>query len=401
MLGYLTIGTIAAIVTAAVLPLVIRLGYRYEILAYPDGERRLHDRVVPQVGGIAMLIGVIAGFLVASRTEQFREVFASSSEPVGVVVGAVVITAIGFVDDRLELSPPAKMAGMVLSGSALYALGVTLDQVQVPFLGAIQISPDFTALVTVVWLVGMCNAINLIDGLDGLAAGIVAIASVAFFLYSTKLFDAGSIDGSNLGPLVAVVAGGVCVGFLPYNFSPARVFMGDGGALLLGLLLAVSTSVVGGRSVPGIPIPNQTYFFLAPLFIPLLILVVPIADTVRLIVTRTVRRSGFSTADREHIHYRLVELGHGPRRTVLILWSLTTIASGFVLAPMFSSGRWPLVPLVALLLATVAFALLHPDLRAERRLRKLAPGASPAPPAPAPTSSPAPSGPASDGPSSV
>ena len=383
MLGYLTIGTIAAIVTAAVLPLMIRIGYRYEILAYPDGERRLHDRAVPQVGGIAMLIGVIAGFLVASRAEQFREVFTSSSEPVGVIVGAVVITAIGFLDDRLDLSPPAKMAGMVLAGSALYALGVTLDQVQVPFFGAIQISPDFTAFVTVIWLVGMCNAINLIDGLDGLAAGIVAIASVAFFLYSTKLFDAGSIDGSNLGPLVAVVAGGVCVGFLPYNFSPARVFMGDGGALLLGLLLAVSTSVVGGRSVPGIPIPNQTYFFLAPLFIPLLILVVPIADTVRLIVTRTVRRSGFSTADREHIHYRLVELGHGPRRTVLILWSLTTIASGFVLAPMFSSGRWPLVPLIALLFVTVAFALFHPDLRAERRLRRQASPVSPGSTAPA------------------
>ncbi len=370
MLGYFTIAAIAAAVTAVMLPLAIHLGYRFEILAYPDGERRLHDRAVPQVGGVAMLIGVIVGFAVASRLDQFREVFASSSEPIGVIAGAVVITLIGLIDDRLDLSPPAKMAGMVLAGSTLYALGVTLDQVQVPFLGAIQISPDFTALVTVVWLVGMCNAINLIDGLDGLAAGIVAIASLAFFLYSTRLFDAGSIDGSNLGPLVAVVAGGVCVGFLPFNFSPARVFMGDGGALLLGLLLAVSTSVVGGRSVPGVPIPNQTYFFLAPLFIPLLILVVPIADTARLLVTRTVRRSGFSTADREHIHYRLVELGHGPRRTVLILWSLTTIASGFVLAPMFSAGRWPLVPLVALLLATVTFALLHPDLREERRARR-------------------------------
>ncbi len=370
MLGYFTIAAIAAAVTAVFLPVVIRLGYRFKVLAYPDGERRLHDSAVPQVGGIAMLCGVVVGLVVASRMDQFREVFVSSSEPLGVIVGAIIITVVGLVDDRLDLSPPAKMAGMVLAGSGLYVLGVTLDQVQVPFFGAIQISPDFTALVTVVWLVGMCNAINLIDGLDGLAAGIVAIASGGFFLYSTRLFDAGSIDGSNLGPLIAVVAGGVCVGFLPFNFSPARVFMGDSGALLLGLLLAVSTSVVGGRSVPGVPIPNQTYFFLAPLFIPLLILVVPIADTARLVVQRTVRRSGFSTADREHIHYRLVELGHGPRRTVLILWSLTTLASGFVLAPMFFSGRWPLVPLVVLLVGTIAFALLHPDLRRERRLRR-------------------------------
>ncbi len=370
MFGYLTIGAIAAAVTVAVLPIAIALGYRFGVLAEPDGERRLHLKAVPQVGGLAMLVGLLVGLGVASRMDQFSDVFASSSEPIGVVIAALIIAAIGLIDDRLELSPPAKMAGIVLAGSGLYFFGVTLDQVQVPFFGAIQISPDFTALVTVLWLVGMCNAINLIDGLDGLAAGIVAIASIAFFLYSTRLFDAGSIDGSNLGPLIAVLAGGVCVGFLPFNFNPARVFMGDSGALLLGLLLAVSTSVVGGRSVPGIPIANQTYFFLAPLFIPLLILVVPIADTARLLVQRTVRRTGFSTADREHIHYRLVELGHGPRRTVLILWSLTTIASGFVLAPMFFSGRWPLVPLIGLLLATVAFALLHPDLRSERRSRR-------------------------------
>jgi UDP-GlcNAc:undecaprenyl-phosphate/decaprenyl-phosphate GlcNAc-1-phosphate transferase len=370
LVGYLTIGLVAALVTAAMLPLVIRFGYHFGVLAQPDGERRLHAKAVPQVGGIAMLFGVLAGLFVAWRMQQFRDVFVSTSEPIGIVVGALIITGIGLIDDRLELSPPAKMAGIVLAGSSLYFLGVTLDQVQVPFFGAIQISPDFTALVTVLWLVGMCNAINLIDGLDGLAAGIVAIASVAFFLYSTRLFDSGVIDGSNLGPLVAVVCGGVCLGFLPFNFNPARVFMGDSGALLLGLLLAVSTSVVGGRSVPGVRIPNQTYFFLAPLFIPLLILVVPIADTARLLVQRTVRRSGFSTADREHIHYRLVELGHGPRRTVLILWSLTTIASAFVLAPMFFSGQWPIIPLVILLVITVAFALLHPDLWKRRAARR-------------------------------
>ena len=118
MLGYLTIGTIAAIVTAGVLPLVIRLGYRYEILAYPDGERRLHDRAVPQVGGIAMLIGVIAGFLVASRADQFREVFASSSEPVGVIVGAVVITLGSqgalYHDARQSVHVPVISAGPVV-----------------------------------------------------------------------------------------------------------------------------------------------------------------------------------------------------------------------------------------------------------------------------------------------
>ena len=131
-----------------------------------------------------------------------------------------------------------------------------------------------------IWLLLMANAVNLIDGLDGLAAGIVAIASGTFFLYSQQLNDAGRLEPPNIGPLLAVITLGMCVGFLPHNFNPARIFMGDCGSLLLGLMMAASTSVVGGRSDPNETFSGQTYFFLAPLFIPLVILGVPIVDTV-------------------------------------------------------------------------------------------------------------------------
>ena len=147
------------------------------------------------------------------------------------------------------MSPPAKVTGIVLAGLALVQFGVVMFYFRLPFYdGRSCSSEDWKPLVTVLWLLGMTQAINLIDGLDGLAAGIVAIGAGAFFLYSQALTDLGLLAVRNIGPLIAIIAVGVCVGFLPHNFNPARIFMGDGGAFLLGLLLAVSTSVVGGRA---------------------------------------------------------------------------------------------------------------------------------------------------------
>ena len=172
--------------------------------------------------------------------------------------------------------------------------GVVMFSFRLPFYdGPIILSDDLKPLITVLWLLGISQAINLIDGLDGLAAGIVAIGAFAFFLYSQKLTDLGLLDSGNVGPLLAMIAVGVCVGFLPHNFNPARIMMGDGGALLLGLLLAVSTSVVGGRADSfSDEFIGQTYFFLAPLAIPLLILGVPILDTLFAIIRRATGRQG-------------------------------------------------------------------------------------------------------------
>ena len=177
----------------------------------------------------------------------------------------------------------------------------------------------------------MANAINFIDGLDGLAGGHRRPSRpAAFFLYAMQLGNAGLLQEGNIGPLIAIIVLGMCVGFLPFNVHPARIFMGDCGALLLGLLMAASTMVVGGRTDQ--PFSGQSYFFFAPLLIPLVILGVPIFDTVFAIVRRASKRKGVATADKDHLHHRLMRLGHGHRRSVLILWAWTALLSGFVAA---------------------------------------------------------------------
>ena len=197
------------------------------------------------------------------------------------------------------------------------------------------------------WVIVITNAVNLIDGLDGLATGIVAIASGALAVYGLRLVDLGQLPADNLGPLIAVVAFGVCIGFLPHNFHPARAFMGDAGALFLGLLMAAATMVIGGRTPD---VSGQTYFFFAPLFIPLFILGVPIADMAFAFIRRTAKGTGFHTPDKDHVHHRLLRLGHGPRRTVVILWAWTAVLSGFVLYPLFASKANAVIPFGAVVL---------------------------------------------------
>jgi UDP-GlcNAc:undecaprenyl-phosphate/decaprenyl-phosphate GlcNAc-1-phosphate transferase len=153
------------------------------------------------------------------------------------------------------------------------------------------------------------------------------------------------------------------VGFLPFNFNPARIFMGDAGALFLGLLMAASTMVIGGRVPTSAPISGVTYFFFAPLFIPLLILGVPLVDMAFAFVRRTARGKGFDTPDKEHIHHRLVRLGHGPRRSVLILWAFTAILSGFLLFPLFVHQVNAFIPLGAAALGVALYTFFHPGLR--------------------------------------
>ena len=260
------------------------------------------------------------------------------------------------------------MTAIVLAGLVLVQYGVTMYYFRIPFVDDILLSTDWAPLVTVLWLLGMTQAINLIDGLDGLAAGIVAIAAGAFFLYAQKLSDLGLLASPNFGPLVAIIAVGVCVGFLPHNFNPARIMMGDSGALLLGLMMAVSTSVVGGRADPsGQGFVGQTYFFLAPLVIPLLILGVPILDLVFAVVRRASRRQALDVADKGHLHHRLMNLGHGHRRSVLILWAWTALLSGFVLYPVLTDENPSYLPFGMAAIAIVLYTVLHPSVRRRRR----------------------------------
>jgi UDP-GlcNAc:undecaprenyl-phosphate/decaprenyl-phosphate GlcNAc-1-phosphate transferase len=357
--GYAVVFAVAACLTFGLVPVVRRLAFRIGAVKIPN-TRDVHKEPMPLLGGAAMFLGFLVAIGVASQIPQFREMFDGSSEPAGIILAAGVMFATGALDDLRDVSPPAKIAGMVLAGGLLSIFGVSMLFFHIPFSGAdvIVLSPDLAPLITVATVVVFANAINLIDGLDGLAAGIVVIAGTALFLYSTQLFDNGFLDGSNVAPLIAVIAVGVCVGFLPWNFNPARIFMGDAGALFLGLLMAVPTITIGGRA--DYQYTGTTYFFFAPLLIPLLILGVPIVDTTFSFVRRVVRGQSFSVADKDHLHHRLMRLGHGPRRTVVILWLWTALLSGLALVPTYTEQANALVPIGVLALALLLYAFFYP-----------------------------------------
>lgn len=363
----------AFIVTAAATPLAARLSFRVGAVALPDA-RRIHARPTPTLGGLGMLAGVVVSVGVAWRIGAYSAVFDAPTVPVGVLIAAVIAYLVGGIDDIREISPPAKTAGTVLAGSIINFAGVSILLFRLPPFGLFSLSPDMAALITVVWVVGMCQAINLIDGLDGLAAGIAGIGAFAIFLFADKLGDPSlaQLPADNIAPLIAIATAGACAGFLPYNSHPASIFMGDGGALLLGLLTATASIAVAGNSIADSS--SQTFFFFAPLFVPLVILGVPIFDTAFAIVRRVRNRSGAFVADKGHLHHRLMDLGHGQRRSVAILWLWTALLSGMVLFPVYTDRDDALLPLGIAMLALALYTVLHPRARDERRSRREADG---------------------------
>jgi len=364
VLAYLVVGGAAAVATGLATPLARQFAERSDLLTAPD-DRDVHDMPTPSIGGPAMFVGLLAGALVAWLIGDFDAVFATRSEMLGVLVAATIMCVVGVVDDIRPVSAPAKLAGMVLAGSTLSFVGVSLVVLRIPFVDVVLLSPDLSALATVLWVVLLANALNLIDGLDGLAAGIVVIAATTFVLYAVRLGNEGVLFEGNPGALIAVLVAGICVGFLPHNVHPARIFMGDGGALMLGLLLAASTVSVGGRTDAAYS--GQSFFFFAPLVIPLVILGVPLFDMLFAVVRR-VATPGLSVtvADKDHLHHRLLRLGHGHWRAVLILWAWTALLSGFVLWPTYSGRGDTVVPMGIAGVCLGLFTVLHPRLRAAR-----------------------------------
>ena len=363
---YAIAGGVAGAVTLVTTPIVRALALRVGAVVAPD-ERRVHDRPTPTLGGLAMYLGFLAAMAVAGRLDAFQSLFRDNSEPLGVVLAATIIFAVGLVDDLHEMSAPAKITGMVVAGLVLAYFGVTMFYFRVPFLDVVALGQDLTPLVTVLWLIvhgqrhqphrrarrpGRRHRGHRL----GQRSSCTASASTSSACWPTP----------NIGPLLAIVVLGLCLGFLPHNFNPARIFMGDSGALLLGLLMAASTSVVGGRADPNQAFSGQTYFFFAPLFIPLLILGVPLLDTMFAIVRRATRRQGVATADKDHLHHRLMRLGHGQRRSVLILWLWTALLSAFVLYPTYTGEGDAIVPIGILALGLALYTVLHPQVRRAR-----------------------------------
>ena len=332
MIPYLLVGLVAAATTFATTPFVRAFSLRFGAVDHPS-DRKVHATPTPTLGGMALFLGLVVAGVVASQMREFEGIFTQSSEAAGILAGGLIIFALGVVDDLRDLPAPVKLAGQVFASGIVFLSGVKLQFVLLPG-GAYTLSDDVSVLVTVLWLVAMINAVNLVDGLDGLAAGITAIAAASFFVYSFQIGREGLYFGVPTAPLVAIIIVGISLGFLRHNFHPARIFMGDSGSMLLGLVLGAAT-VAGIGDVPLIQVtPSSSEVFLAyfPLVIPLMVIALPILDALLAIVRRARRRRSVFHADKEHLHHRLMDLGHGHRQAVLVMYLWSALAAGAALA---------------------------------------------------------------------
>jgi UDP-GlcNAc:undecaprenyl-phosphate GlcNAc-1-phosphate transferase len=350
---YLGAGLLSAVVTYVLAVVITRLGMKYRL--YPAiRERDVHKRPTPRLGGIAMFIGVLAAFGVASQLPQFQLIFASPGTIFAILGAALIIVLIGVADDIWDLDWVTKLIGQIIAAGLLAWQGVQLTQLPVPG-GIIVLSSYSGLIITVIAIVLVMNAINFIDGLDGLVAGVAIIANGVFFIYSYILArNIAQAEYFNLASLITAVLIGACVGFLPLNWHPAKLFMGDAGALLVGLLMATSAiSVTGQVDVGQLQFAKQFIPAFIPIVLPLAILVVPLLDF-SLAVIRRLRagKSPFS-ADRKHLHHRLLDMGHSDIRAVLIFYSWTVVIAVGCLLFMFVQAVWAITfVLIGLVICT-------------------------------------------------
>ena len=318
---YVVMLLVSAAVTYLLTPLVRRFAVRAGAIV-PKRDRDVHAEPIPRMGGIAMYVGIAAGLLVASHS-SLREIMPGTGLPGGLLAAGGLIVLIGIIDDRWGINAIAKLAGQVSAAGILVGSGVELQNFPLPSNNLLSLTPNESIVLTILVVVATINAINFIDGLDGLAAGIVCIAAISFFIYYYSLTRVvGGVSAEAVSALAAVVLAGACLGFLPHNFYPARIFMGDTGSMLLGLVLAyVPIAAISSLDYTSLQNKANRFPEILPLLLPAAVLVIPYSDMVRAVVRRT--RAGLSpfAPDRKHLHHRLLDIGHSHRSSVLILYS--------------------------------------------------------------------------------
>ncbi len=324
---YLLVGLTTAVMTFLLTGLVRQLALRTGAVAMPR-ERDVHRAPIPRLGGVAMYGGILGGVLLSHQMPALRRSFEFSGEVMGVLVAGGIIMLIGALDDRFELDSLTKFAGQVTAAGVLVLFGVQWFIFWVPWNGdavsfgsVLVLGQDQAVLVTVALAVVLMNAMNFIDGLDGLAAGIGLIAAVAIGAFALQLLDRSGGSVSAYPPtLIAALIAGACLGFLPHNFQPARIFMGDSGAMLIGLMLAAASTSASGRVEHRSYGPTDVLALFSPLLVVAAVLFVPVLDLLLAVVRRTrAGRSPFA-ADKLHLHHRLLEIGHSHRRAVLLIY---------------------------------------------------------------------------------
>ena len=335
MIAYLVVFLSAAVTTFGATPLVRRLVARVGAIVQPGG-RRVHTTPTPTMGGLAMYAGFLAALGASRLLPFFSKMNQGSPEPLAALVTCTLIVGLGAIDDKRGTSAPAKLTAQIFIGGVLVLAGAQLVYFWLPVFGIVNVGRDLGVVLTISWVVLVANAVNLIDGLDGLAAGMVAIAAGAFFVYMSRSpSEFGSVSPASL---LSVIAAGICVGFLPWNFHPARIFMGDSGSMLLGMLLSIATISGFGRN-PYPPSGGDLAVIAIPIIVPLLVLAVPFLDVALAVARRVRNRTGISHADKEHIHHRLMDIGHTHRGAVLLMYLWSALLAGSALAVGLINGR--------------------------------------------------------------
>lgn len=361
MKQYLFTIILTASMTFALTWAVWRLSLRFKL--YPGiRERDVHKTPTPRLGGVAMFIGIACAILISAANPFFERMWSPPQALWAILGAALLIAVVGVIDDLWDLDWMIKLAAQFLAAGIITA-GGGLQVLSLPVGDMILVSPWVSITITMLAIVVVMNAVNFIDGLDGLVAGVCLIANGIFFVYSYILTrDSGATSYFNLATFLAAVLIGACIGFLPFNWSPAKLFMGDSGALVLGLLMATSAIAVTAQGDVNAFDPerfgrSQLLGAFIPIVLPLVIVMLPLLDF-GLAVFRRMRagKSPFAP-DRQHLHHRMLDRGHRDRDAVLVFYAWTAVISLAVLLMYIATRQdWPGGYVVGIVFGVVGIA---------------------------------------------
>ena len=350
------VGLTAAAVTYFATGVVRVLATRLGALAYPRA-RDVHLSPTPRMGGLAMYLGVVVAVFLASQLPALTRGFVYSSGMPAVVIAGGLVMTIGLIDDRFGLDALTKFAGQITAASVLVTMGVAWSVLYIPFggIGTIVLDQVSSILLTLALTVAVVNAMNFVDGLDGLAAGLGLITAMAICIFSVGLLRDHGGDVLFYPPaVISVVLGGACLGFLPHNFHPARIFMGDSGSMLIGLMLAAASTTAAGPISQSAYGARDVFALLSPFLLVVAVVFVPALDMLLAIVRRTrAGRSPFSP-DKMHLHHRLLQIGHSHRRAVLLIYLWVGLVALGAASTIFFDPRYT----GAVMLAAIAVAVV-------------------------------------------
>ncbi|MFJ3956519.1 MraY family glycosyltransferase [Arthrobacter sp. NPDC090010] len=369
MIMYSLMALTAMIVSYFATWLARSLGNKYQLFT-PIRLRDQHRKPVPRLGGLGIFLGVLVALLVASQSFFVKDIFRGNASPWGVLAGAAVIVVVGLLDDLLDLRWWIKLLGQLAAGLIVALWGVRMTVIPF-FTEPIAITSYPLSVVLTAFLIAVTmNALNFIDGLDGLAAGVSVIGGSAFFLMAYWVHrNAVLLDYSDLATLLTAVIVGSCLGFLPHNWYPARIFMGDSGAMLIGLLMASAGIVATGQVGSGLYQRINGLPTVLPMLLPFMVLAVPLLDFISAVVRRTAKGRSPWSADRGHLHHKLLDLGHKDRSAVLLMYAWTAVLAYGCAALAFFA--WDVVlPVVLLLCAALTVVTLWPRLAPGSASRK-------------------------------